>query len=301
MDTASLVSIPNDATGQVVESWVKSQLQPLNAFVQTTTVLDGSVTVHECIIPDSMRPRAAWRCAVEIAANRLKLHPSKFFAWYCQLTTGSTPDAKQRDRAADRLLVDIGSPDKPKDDAHLCGLVGETLLGHLLCTNDRGLGLPVLFEGHDWSVSDPGGDCLAVYKTATGHCFRLWECKSIYGTTATGTVVRGAAEQLHRRAAEYLGRFQPVAQRADLSPDVVDFILALEDLWLDDDPAKGAGISVASHSSKRVAGCFSEINTILGLDSDRTHGNFAAASDFLGFCKDVRAHIWTGAGLWKMP
>ncbi len=256
----------------------------------------GNIGVAEYSIPHGNEAAVAWRCAVAIAAARLRYWPSQFFEWFSALTDLAAGDPDRQIRMRVVLCKNLGSPDKNAPDSHLCGLVGETLLGSVVGRLDRGLGLPILFEGHDWSVTDHGGDCLVVMSQDEQLRFQLWECKSIYGSTATGTVIKEAAEQLHEHAAEYLARYATVAERDALPQGVADMLLVLQDLWIDDDASKFAGVSVSTHHAECTDGSFAQIANILGLPSGRAHGSYTSAANFLAFSNQVRDFVWKGCG-----
>lgn len=297
MVTSAPPGVPNDASGKTVGRWVDALLPPLEDLLSSSMSTHTNISVAEYLIPPGVEDALAWRCAVEIAASRLRYWPSQFLAWFAGLTDVHAPDPKRQARMRLTLCKNLGSPAKPSPDSHLCGLVGESLLGSILARQDRGLGLPILFEGHDWSVTDPGGDCLVVMSHNEELRFQLWECKSIYGTTATGTVIRDAAEQMHEHAAEYLGRYATVAERDALQGGVADMLLRLQDLWIDDDPSKFAGVSVSTHHAKCTDGSFAQLEPILGLPAGRSHGSYTSATNFLAFANQVRDLVWKGCGL----
>ena len=289
--------VPNDTTGLYIGAWVDALLPPLEDLLSTSAATHGTISVAEYAIPTADEDTVAWRCAVAIAASRLRYWPSHFFAWFGALTDLDAVDPDLQVRMRVVLCKNLGSPDKNAPDSHLCGLVGETLLGSILARHDRGLGLPILFEGHDWSVTDHGGDCLVVMAHNDELRFQLWECKSIYGTTATGTVIKEAAEQMHEHASEYLARYATVAERDALPDAVADMLLRLQDLWIDDDASKFAGVSVSTHHAKCTNGSFAQLDTILGLPVGRSHGSYTSAANFLAFSNQVRNLVWKGCGL----
>lgn len=281
-----------DGDGRMVDDWLASALPALVDMFVRTTADDGGVATWE-YEPAQAERDIAVRVAVEIARARLGKHPDKFFEWVRRLQSEAELDGQLLDRAQAVLNINLGTPDDPRPDSHMCGLVAETLLGHFLQETDRGDGLPVRFEGHDWSVTDPGGDCLAIYPPQGKWNFVLWESKVIYGATSTArSVASGAAHQLHERAAEYLGRFAAVASRLELGPDLHDFLLELPDLWLDDAPTKAAGIGLAADMDRRTAGAFSKAPGELSMDPARVTANFTGLGSFLGFAKQVRAVVW---------
>lgn len=281
-----------DGDGRIVGDWLAAALPALMDMFVAATADDDDVLVweYEPALPER---DIAVRVAIEIARARLGKHPDKFFEWIRRLQGHAGLDEQLLGRAQAVLNINLGTPDGPRPDSHMCGLVAETLLGHFLQETDRGDGLPVRFEGHDWSVTDPGGDCLAIYPPKGKWNFVLWESKVIYGATSTArTVASGAAEQLHERAAEYLGRFAAVASRLELGPDLHDFLLKLPDLWLDDAPTKAAGIGLAADTARRTAGAFSQTPEKLSMDAARVTANFTGLGSFLDFAKQVRSVVW---------
>jgi len=70
-------------------------------------------------------------------------------------------------------------PDGGKnEDRHLEGFVAEHIWYLLTTENALTYGVPVRVDGPDWSVTDSGGDGLAVYRSGGALVFRLWESKA---------------------------------------------------------------------------------------------------------------------------
>jgi hypothetical protein len=201
-----------------------------------------------------------------------------------------------------RLLVNFGIPDDPGEDSHLLGLVAECLWFELTGGIDSGIGLPVLIEGHDWSVTDPGGDGLAVYRGAGVLQYRLWESKA-HGTVAVvRETVNGACTQLKRRALEYLGRYAVVAQRVTDDDELADFLCGLPEMWVNNSPQAGVGVSVAAPDAADATLCFERLPEYFTLDGEAQRGHLnVVAGNLLDFAKLVRAFIWDGAGLCDAP
>lgn len=297
MGLAIAVPVPNavpsvDGDGLIVDDWLAVALPALIDMFAVTTADDDGVSVWQ-YQPAMPETDIAIRVAIEIARARLGKHPDKFFVWVRRLQGDTGTDGELLDRAQAVLNINLGTPDAPRPDPHMCGLVAETLLGRFVQATDRGAGLPVRFEGHDWSVTDPGGDCLAIYPPEGEWTFVLWESKVIYGETRTArSVASGAATQLHQRAAEYLGRFAAVAPRLELGSDLHDFFLELPDLWLDDAPTKAAGIGLAADTERQTAGAFSTAPEKLEMDASRVTANFTGVGSFLQFAMQVRSVVW---------
>lgn len=283
----------NDVDGRIVGQWIEGNFPALAEMLSLAESTDASVRVFDFTIPRGRSDEVAFRCAITIAETRLRLHPGKFFCWYKFIDGGEVANARQLARAMGRVCKDVGTPDQPAPDSHLCGLVAESMLGEILNSIDRGHGHPALFEGHDWSVTDPGGDCLAVYRVEDGLSFRLWESKVLYGQTGSArSTVETAADQLRTRAAEYLARFEVVAQRAGLDDQLVDFILRLQDMWLDNHAGAGVGLSLATHEQRRRRGDFRNVASVLDLPGSSVDAQAALAADFKRFAYQVRSCLW---------
>ena len=164
-----------------------------------------------------------------------------------------------------------------------------------------GLGRPVRVEGHDWSVTDPGGDGLTVYLAGSGFCFRLWESKYHGHEAAVRDTVNAACRQVETRALSYLTRFSLVAQYLTDDPPLATFYGQLAELWADKSPAAGVGISVGSDSSQEQESCFDGIGVYFGLAADQHQGHISLIGDFEEFAIDVRRFLWKGCGPWTEP
>lgn len=290
----------SDIDGEQVGRWVEQQLPPLEDLLTVKIHYHSGVPVWHTEVPPGTRDAVVWRCAVALAANRLKHWPRTFAHWFCQLTSLGPADMTEVDRKTVTLLKNIGTPGAEQPDTHLCGLVAETVLGELLAKTNRGLGDPVLFEGHDYSVTDPGGDVLLIFETAPGPLgFQLWESKAVTGLTRTSTtVVNEAAEQLATRGAEYLARYKTIASQGDVPDNVRKFALDLVDLWFDDDDAKHVGVSVARESAGCTNGSFAKLPEITSMPAAKTQGSYSATDvGLLDLAREVRDLIWKGCGL----
>lgn len=200
------------------------------------------------------------------------------------------------------LLQNIGTPEDPAADAHLRGLVAETIWHEVVANIDAGLGLPIRVEGHDWSATDPGGDGLSVYaRDADSYCFRLWESKHHGADLPVRETVNRACRQVKSRSLSYLARFSLVAQQITDNEALARFYGTLADLWVDCDPAAGVGISVGAGSNVDADDCFDKVTSYFGFDFSQHQAHLHLMGDFDELAQCVRAEIWKGCGLWIGP
>ena len=200
------------------------------------------------------------------------------------------------------LLQNIGTPADPAHSNHLHGLVAEAIWYEVVSSVDAGLGLPSHIEGHDWSVTDPGGDGLSVYETVEGgHCFRLWESKYHGASAPVRETVNRACQQVTSRSLEYLTRFSLIAQRTTDDEELARFYGSLADLWVDRDPAAGVGISISTSDNSDAEGCFGKVTTYFQLQASQHQAHLHLMADFKEFARLVRTRVWKGCGLWTEP
>jgi hypothetical protein len=297
------MSIPEvDPSLTYVPLWVDTVLGAVSDLLAASVAVHGSVGVSERRALEERRDELAWRCAVAIAARRLASNPPLFFAWFASLCWAEEPSDRlssgQLTAMRGQILVNLGLPGSPSSDSHVCGLVAECLW-YELTTNEPVDGeMPVLVEGHQWSVTDPGGDGLAVYRRPDSSLhFHLCESKAHYGGGALTPTVQGAAHQLRRRGLDYLGRFSVVAQRVTDDEVLAAFLCTLSEKWADASPDAGVGVSVTSSSPADGEECFSTLPNYFSLAADRHHGLLHVVGELIDFASLVRRYLWQGAGL----
>jgi hypothetical protein len=124
--------------------------------------------------------------------------------------------------------------------------------------------------------------------------FCLWEVKHYVGGGGISGTVKVAYDQLDRSSLEYL------AKMTGIESVMGDDILAplyheLVDLWVDEDPRCGAGVSVSTHHAKLPKKCFTTMsNYFPAFDKDwQLEGLVTGIGDFHEFCVDVRKRVWT--------
>ena len=247
---------------------------------------------------------AAMSLACSIARRRLP-DDRLFELWHGHATGETEGELSDVDslvlQAA--LLQNLGSPAEPAIDQHLLGLVAEGMWQGVIEHIDVGLGTPIRVEGHDWSVTDPGGDGLTVYGSGGSYCYRLWESKYHGTDEVLKTTVNGACRQVGNRALEYLARFSLVAQYLSEDQQLAAFYGRLAELWADKDPAAGVGIVVGTDSDHRKDSedCFEGMTTHFELTADQHQGHLNLVDGFRIFAESVRRILWKGCGLWTEP
>lgn len=289
-----------DATGQIVRAWLADNVPKLETVLTQTTAVHGTITSYEFEVTSVQEAEVARVVAIGLAEGRLGLRPADFSAWFNSMADGT--QLGHRATNVQRYMRTLaGTPAAPRTEVHLFGLVAELMLSNLLSTVDRGLGLPEMVEGHDWSATEHGADALAIYRPEGQLHFRLWESKAVTGNTVYPTSVVGeATSQLDKNAWEYLARYVTVARREDRHADINTFLVAMPDLWRDGDARAGAGIAIATHAAKPTTSCFGGLAGKLGLPDANKQGHLVVAGDYAALARDVRRLIWKGAG-WTVP
>jgi hypothetical protein len=296
---------PQSPAQPSVVDWVQQAFPSLGDFCIIGHETQGEIVAWRCQVPETARDEVAWRIAVGHAARTLSVRPDLFAAWF-----GSANGCFWNSLGSDRyasilrygLLVDVGTPDKPTEVDQFYGFLGESVLHELLAESDRGLGKPLLVEGHDWSVNDHGGDKLAIYQPDGDHAFRLWESKARRSEVKKiSTVVADAADQLEVRALSYLGRFAVTAGRAVDDEDLAHFLAVLPDLWADNDPRAGLGVAVTTHAVSGQDSAFAQLEARFEFPAANKAGQLTLLGDLEAFGQAVRVVLWRGAGLWNAP
>jgi hypothetical protein len=300
------VTVPAyDPSQRLTGEWVEALFPRLDELCVVTHEDHDGIEAWRCLVPADVRDQVAWRVAVGLAARRLALVPDLFFDWF-----GAATGCVETPVPADRLqmmqvrglLVDVGTPQAPAGDIQFFGLLAESVLHEILWGVDRGLGRPVVVEGHDWSTLDHGGDKLAIYLIGGERAFRLWESKALSSMSRTATeVVSDAVEQLEVRAAGYLARFAVTASRAMDDQELADFAAQLPELWANKDPRGGFGVSVTTHDVPVAQACFAQLVAHFDIPNGNKSGQLALLGPLEPFRDRVREVLWKGVGLWIEP
>lgn len=288
------LTVETDPTGTEVECWVTANVTPLLTILQSKVEMQSGIQTLRFIVEPTKEAELVEAIAIGLVAYRLRQRPRAFRAWLLALRGGSLPD---RHKPLIRQFIGsaFGEPSKSKPLNHLYGFVAEHILTELLKVVDYGLGTPVHLEQHEWSVTDPGGDSVAVYHMETDLHFRIWESKATTGATVNPkTVVGEASSQLDLRAWEYLARWSTVAQRMD-DENLATFFVQMPDLWSNGDPRAGAGVAIATHVTKPTDACFAGLVGKFNLPDCNKHGSLLLATDFAALAQSVRSLVWKGA------
>ena len=234
---------------------------------------------------------------------RRRLYDERLFQSWHSRAKGEVVDALDSSDSLviqKAVLVNVGSPTEPAPEQHLLGLVAEGVWQGVVAYVDTGLGTPIRVEGHDWSVTDPGGDGLTVYASNGQYCYRLWESKYHGNEGALKNTVNNACRQVGTSALSYLARFSLVAQYLTDDQQLASFYGRLAELWANKDSAAGVGIVVGTDSSREESGdgCFEGMTAYFELTAEQHQGQLNFIDGFQTFAELVRRALWRGCGLW---
>jgi hypothetical protein len=273
---------------------VPSQGPRLSDLLEVNVHKDPTHHWAKARLPAGTRASASLLVATHIARVRCGGAPQYFDAWLARHGGGPPhpPDLLE-------CLVamvgseSIGLPPDGASDLHVEGFVAEHIWHLLTVENALTFGVPVRVDGPDWSVTDAGGDGLAIYRSNGTLVFRLWESKA---HTAEGTVrevVNGACRQVDSNALRYLARFSKVGQGLG-DPELQQFYGRLLELWRAAGREAGGGISVAT-ASDATADCFGNYPNYWAFGhDDQRQGLVVTIEDYAAFAKQVRQELWNG-------
>jgi hypothetical protein len=237
----------------------------------------------ELLLPADKHPAAASRVAAEIAWLRCGGAPQYYDAWVSRYQGGPPHGADLLACLAAFLGSEsVGTADDPAPQVHLDGFVAEHVWHLLLVEDALGRGIPLRVDRPDWSVTDSGGDGLAIYDMAGTLSFRLWESKAHTGEGTVRDVVNGAARQIDSKALRYLARFSKIGQTLE-QPALRLFYGRLVEFWRTSDAAAGGGISVST-ASEDIADCFGGIGNYWSFANfDQRQGMVVVIQEFSAF------------------
>jgi hypothetical protein len=239
---------------------------------------------------------AAWRVARASMLHRCGATPA-YELWEQCVMRGSSLTAADRRRVDPFLTSVFGTPESPVPADHLEGHVAEVLWHLLTLEATRGGRTLRNAEGPSFSVTETGGDGLAIWQLDSGGLvFRLWEIKKDTGAGHISRTISRACRQLERRSEEYLAKYASVGSRQH-GGELGRFYGLLLDLWVDDDQAAGAAVSVATSRSK--APVRRSFGTLVSTFPEKGHdgrleGLVVAIADFGEFAAVVRSYVWRG-------
>jgi hypothetical protein len=231
-------------------------------------------------------------------AMRQRCGASAVLTWWRERRDGGPPHSLQRRPAVEAFIKDtFGLPEAPGDEQLLQGYVAE-LVWHRLTREDPDDGTArQLHHVTDlsWSVYQQGGDGLVVYQVEDGRlAFRLWEIKKHDSTAHLSRTVGRASKQLSSNALRYLAQY--TGYGSTLSGPLGQLFGELVELWVNEDPRAGVGVSIATsarHTPKRQA--FGGLATAFPrLETSQREGLLVVVEDFPAFAVAVRDIVWTG-------
>lgn len=248
----------------------------------------------EARLPAASRAAAALLVATHIARQRCGGAPQYFDAWLARHGGGPPHSPDLLDCLMAMMASEsIGKPPEGGSDEHIEGFVAEHIWHLLTIENTLTFGVPVRVDGPDWSVTDSGGDGLAIYRSNGTLVFRLWESKAHTADGAVRDVVNGACRQVDSNALRYLARFSKVGQGLG-DPEIQKFYGSLLELWRAAAREAGGGISVAT-ASDATGDCFGNYPNYWAFGhDDQRQGLVVTIEDYAAFAKQVRQELWNG-------
>jgi len=248
----------------------------------------------EAHLPARIKPEAAFRVAVHVAWHRCDGAPRYFNAWLGRYQGGPPHDPELLDCLEAFLGSEsIGTREEPAADDHIEGFVAEHIWHLLTIENALTFGAPVRIDGPDWSVTDSGGDGLAVYRLGDAFVFRLWESKAHTGEGSVRDVVNGACRQIDTKALRYLARYSKIGQSL-ADPELQHFYGLLPQMWREADRSAGGGISVSTASSA-IADCFGNFSAYWQFThDDQRQGFVVTIDDYTDFARQGRENQCRG-------
>lgn len=271
-----------------------SRLPPLSDLLEATVHKDTTHTWVKIRLAATNRKAAAIRVAVQIAADRCGGAPQYFDAWRRRYESGP-PHAPEFLECLQVFVASesIGTRAQPAAAVHLNGFVAEHIWHLLTLENAVGFETLLRVDGPDWSVTDSGGDGLAVYRAGHSLVFRLWESKAHVGEGSVRDVVNGACNQVSSNALRYLARFSKIGQALD-DAELRAFYGRMPELWKAQAREAGGGISVstASADDEDYFGSFS--NYWKFAHNDQRQGLVIIIDKYADFAKCVREQLWKG-------
>ena len=271
----------------------------LSQFFKLEVVAEDGVACLYATLPDSNLDKAADLVARGIVIRRL-LNERLLQDWISRVENPATEPPSEADvlLLEAHILPNVGTPEHPGSIDHLNGLVAEEIWLQTIGENDLGLGAPIRVDGHDYSVTDTGGDGLTIHKTHKGALsFRLWESK-YHGSDKhpMRDTVTSAWRQVQSNALNYLARFSLIMTTITNDVELAQFYGRLTELWVDKDPAAGVSIVVGASQAVAENGCFGAITGYFEFGADHHQGQLNTVGDFAIFADKVRAILWKGCG-----
>jgi hypothetical protein len=180
---------------------------------------------------------------------------SAHFDWWREKIAGTRRfSPKELEIIKAYLKPSFGTSEHPLPMNQVEAVVAETLWYHITKNTETVSGIPIRIEEPHFTVTEPGGDGLAVYDD--GGCtyfYRLWEIKKHSTDTSSTTKITQAAKQLNVKGLEYLVKLSKIDQELDYShPGLSEFYAGLVEKWYDGAEDSKAGISVSKKLASQI-------------------------------------------------
>lgn len=300
INNADKLALPQETA--IIYPWTNHSRHPmdfvflpsLSSFMTVEPTRESTHHATQAHLAPEHREYAAFRVALDIAVDRCGGAQQYLRPWVDRYQ-GGPPHQAQLLECLEAFLgsESIGTPGEPANEVHLQGFVAEHIWHLLIAENALGFGWPVRIDGPDWSVTDSGGDGLALYRIDGALAFRLWESKAHTGTGEVRDVVNRAGRQIASKALRYLARFSKVGQSFP-DEELQIFYGRLPELWNNADRAAGGGISVATASGALETSFDGFPGYWSFTEVDQRQGLLIVIDEFAGFARAVREHLWKG-------
>lgn len=233
--------------------------------------------------------------------------PDYFAAWQAKVRGHTHTDAHIQQHLNDMIQSNLRLPTDPpllivkgplagqENLDHLEGLVAEHLWH--MCASEAALCPAPRFLGDlGFRVHDKGPDGFVIVDAQGTLEFRLWEIKKNSTPQSARSTVDGAADQLQRRAPDYL---QEIAALNRHHPDatLTPVFQNLVRHWSQQSPAANVGIAVVTSRPAGTAVPFANFGSLYlsGFKgSTPMQGLLMNMNDLRTFALEVRQVIWNG-------
>lgn len=225
---------------------------------------------------------------------------SEHFKWWDQAVRGiRTNSDNEKLILTAYIRASLGIETDPLPEEQVQALVAETLWYEIVSNTQANEGLPIKVEEPHFTVTEPGGDGLAVYRKADGgYLFRLWEVKKHNSdSNATHKITKGS-EQLRDNGAGYLAKWSKIEQEVDHThPGLSLFYARLVNMWIAASPDAKAGISVTKKGSSSItttpiASARAKLTRL--VHDSQVEAMVISIPDFTLLASKVRRIIWNG-------
>jgi hypothetical protein len=152
------------------------------------------------------------------------------------------------------LLPSIGTRDNPSPDDQIQAVIAESLWYSIILARELDDEILVRIEDPHFTVTEPGGDGLAVYqKNDDTFFFRLWEMKKHNQLATATSKITEASSQLKDNGAEYLAKWSKIDQEVDYTiPGLSKYYAQLVEKWITSSSDTNSGISLTKNTASFI-------------------------------------------------